>query len=127
MKFDTNYYKHLFVSGEKDDQDFYKEFLTHQFILRDHLAIDRTRLANESTFLAYIRTGLAVAAAGATLMHFSDISFYNFIGGGLLFIGFLIFLFGTNRYNRTKKTISHIRDSKEREEMIRRRKSFNGV
>ncbi len=125
MKFDPHYYKHIFK--EKEENDFYKDFLAHQFILRDHLAIDRTMLANESTFLAYVRTGLAVSAAGATLVHFSVSSFYDLVGGASIFFGFLIFLVGIHRYNRMKKAISHIRASKEREETIRRRKSFNGV
>ncbi len=38
--------------------------------LRDALALDRTRLSNERTFLAYIRTALAFFIAGAGLLHF---------------------------------------------------------
>ncbi len=45
----------------------------------------------------------------------------------IFFVGVIIFLVGINRYNKMKKAISHIRASKEREETIRRRKSFNGV
>ncbi len=109
-----------------EEKDFYKNFLVHQFILRDHLAIDRTMLANESTFLAYIRTGLAVAAAGATVIHFGVAEFSEFVGGGLLIAGLVIFFFGVSRYNKIKKKISHIRESKERDEAIRHRKAMNG-
>lgn len=113
--------------NDDEEKDFYKNFLVHQFILRDHLAIDRTMLANESTFLAYIRTGLAVSAAGATLLHFAGTSVPDFFGAGLLVSGVLIFVFGVARYQRMKKKITHIRESKERDEAIRQRKSMNGV
>ena len=43
------------------------EQLTREdLILRDHLALDRTRLANERTLLAYARTALMLVVAGAT-------------------------------------------------------------
>lgn len=118
---------HKRFGNDEEEKDFYKNFLVHQFILRDHLAIDRTMLANESTFLAYIRTGLAVAAAGATVLHFAVTKFSDVLGGGLLVAGLLIFFFGIFRYNKMKKMISHIRESKERDEAIRHRKSMNGV
>jgi putative membrane protein len=41
-----------------------------ELILRDHLAIDRTRLANERTLLAYLRTALMLLVAGATAVKF---------------------------------------------------------
>ena len=39
-----------------------------ELILRDHLALDRTRLANERTLLAYIRTAFMLVVAGATAL-----------------------------------------------------------
>jgi putative membrane protein len=39
-----------------------------ELILRDYLAIDRTRLANERTLLAYIRTAFMLIVAGATAL-----------------------------------------------------------
>ena len=35
-----------------------EQFTAEELILRDHLALDRTRLANERTLLAYLRTAL---------------------------------------------------------------------
>lgn len=49
---------------EKLYSDTHKEGL----ILRDRLAIDRTASANERTFLAYIRTALALFVSGATFV-----------------------------------------------------------
>lgn len=39
-------------------------------MLRDALALERTRLANERTLLAYIRTALALLASAAALFQF---------------------------------------------------------
>ena len=43
-----------------------ERFTVEELILRDHLALDRTRLANERTLLAYLRTALMLMVAGAT-------------------------------------------------------------
>ncbi len=61
----------------------YTQFKREELILRDYLAADRTVLANERTLMSYIRTSLALAAAGGSLIHFLDSLVAN-IGGGLL-------------------------------------------
>lgn len=40
--------------------------------LTDRLAVDRTRLANERTFLAYLRTGLGGVGLAFLLVRFTD-------------------------------------------------------
>lgn len=67
------------------NQGFYTRFKKEDLILRDFLAADRTVLANERTFMAYIRTALALAAGGGTLIHFFDSALIR-IGGGLLIV-----------------------------------------
>lgn len=104
---DPRYYGRFLVDSE--ERDFYKEYLSDHLILRDHLAIDRTMLANESTFLAYLRTGLAMCAAGATLIHFSEGVHANTIGGIFIGFGFLVFLIGTVRHGQMRKKIKNIR------------------
>ena len=37
-------------------------------ILRDHLALDRTKLANERTLLAYMRTAIMLFVSGVTFI-----------------------------------------------------------
>ncbi len=61
----------------------YTRFKKEELILRDYLAADRTKLANERTLMAYIRTSVALAAAGGSLIHFLT-SLIADIGGGLL-------------------------------------------
>ena len=51
-----------------DDPDHPYAAHSHQLILRDVLAIDRTRLANERTLLAWLRTALMLLISGVTLI-----------------------------------------------------------
>jgi len=46
----------------------YSKINPDDMILRDHLAYDRTVLANERTLLSYLRTAIALLAAGTTLV-----------------------------------------------------------
>lgn len=45
----------------------YQQFEDDELGLRDHLAIDRTAMANQRTFLAYARTSIMLAATAVTL------------------------------------------------------------
>ncbi len=65
------------------NNDPYTRFKREELILRDYLAADRTVLANERTLMSYIRTSVALAAAGGSLIHFLDLLAAD-IGGGLL-------------------------------------------
>ncbi len=88
---------------------FYENLTKEELILRDHLAIDRTVLANESTFLAYIRTSLAVTAAGATLIHFFTETYIHLFGGSLIVSGIFIFFWGYRRFRKMEKDIKKIK------------------
>ena len=77
-----------------------------QLILRDHLAIDRTRLANERTLLAWWRTGLTLTIAGVTLIKlFSDQALM--VAGGYVMVplGFATLAFGVYRYATVRREI----------------------
>ncbi len=50
-----------------------------KLIVRDYLAIDRTKLANQRTLLSYIRTAIMLIASGVTMLKLipqSDPLFY---------------------------------------------------
>jgi putative membrane protein len=92
----------------------YAETQPEELTLRDHLARDRTVLANERTLLAYLRTGFGFSAGGATLMRFfaEDPGFYA--GGvGLIFTGVAISLFGILRFWRVTVRLKSILDNPE--------------
>ncbi len=47
--------------------------LLEKLILRDHLVMERTTLANQRTLLAYIRTAVSFFGAGIALVKVIDI------------------------------------------------------
>ena len=51
-----------------------------EIILRDYLALERTRLANERTLFAYIRTSLYLILAGLTLIQLNKYGSLEWIG-----------------------------------------------
>jgi putative membrane protein len=79
--------------------------MNKDLVLREYLAIERTRLANETTLLAYIRTGLYFLVAGSTLGHLVQSTFWNIVGTPLIFIGLIIVLLGFLRYLRLRRAI----------------------
>lgn len=79
--------------------------MNKDLVLREYLAIERTRLANETTLLAYIRTGLYFLVAGSTLGHLIESEFWNVVGTPLIVIGFIIMLLGVTRYFKLRKSI----------------------
>ncbi len=75
----------------------YPNYSKKNYILRDLLALDRTHLANERTFLAYIRTAITVFIAGISLIKFFDSFELEILGWTFIFFSFAIFARGTLR------------------------------
>jgi putative membrane protein len=77
-----------------------------QLILRDLLAIDRTRLANERTVLAWLRTALMMLVSGITLLKlFEGVVVMEVIGSTLIPASLLTAAWGLRRYLRTRASI----------------------
>lgn len=79
--------------------------LKDDLILRDWLAIERTKLANERTFLAYFRTFVVFIGFGITLMQFEFYSEFKVIGVILTAASPLVLFLGIYRLITVKKTI----------------------
>jgi putative membrane protein len=79
--------------------------MNKDLVLREYLAIERTKLANETTLLAYIRTGLYFLVAGSTLGHLFSTRFWDVLGTPLILVGLLIMTIGIIRYLRLRKSI----------------------
>jgi putative membrane protein len=77
-------------------------------ILRDYLATDRTILANQNTFLAYLRTALTLFVVGITFIRFFDQLIVVIIGWVFIPIGIFTFLVGLVRYNRLRLVLDKI-------------------
>ncbi|MBT1703729.1 DUF202 domain-containing protein [Chryseosolibacter indicus] len=85
--------------------------MNKDLVLREYLAIERTKLANETTLLAYIRTGLYFVVAGSTLGHLIDTLFWKLTGVPLIAIGIFVMLMGILKYKRVRKHIEASRQN----------------
>jgi len=81
-----------------------------ELILRDHLAAGRTDLANERTLLAYVRTALALFAAGVTLVHFFESVWLDIVGWTFVPIGVGTFIIGAIRYKTMRDRIKQMQN-----------------
>ncbi len=71
-----------------------RELITH-----DSDAIIRTILANQRTFLAYLRTALTLFVAGVSFIKFFDSLVIEIIGWAFVPLGVVTFAVGLWRYN----------------------------
>jgi len=75
-------------------------------ILRDVLAIDRTRLANERTLLAWLRTAIMLLVSGVTLLKlFEGVLVMEVMGVVLIPLGLVTAAWGFRRYLHTRRLI----------------------
>lgn len=79
--------------------------MNKELVLREYLAIERTRLANETALLAYIRTGLYFLVAGSTLGQLVESEFWDLAGTPLIVVGFVIMTIGAIRYFMLRRSI----------------------
>lgn len=87
----------------------YERFGQTELILRDELAIDRTILANERTFLAYLRSAVALFIAGVSIIHFSSERWFMLVGFLCLPAAILAAAVGLMRFRKMGKAISVVR------------------
>lgn len=74
-----------------------------KIILRDHLALERTKLANERTLFSYIRTALYLLTVGLGIFEIEVISHLRTVGWTCIIIGGLFLIVGIVRFLRMKK------------------------
>jgi putative membrane protein len=117
---DINFYKDIFKDKEDLDPEVYKEFFAKQLILRDYLAIERTILTNEATFLAYVRTGLTIMVVGVTLVKLSEgYMAFQYIGVFMTLIGLYILVLGFTRTVQMRNKIrAFLRKKTETEQKL---------
>lgn len=78
--------------------------MNKDLILREKLAIQRTHLANQSTFLAFLRTAMYFFIAGLTIPDLSNHKFANEAEIVLFIVSSLVLVAGIFNYfiNRNK-------------------------
>lgn len=80
-----------------------------ELLLRDHLAIYRTVLANERTLLAYTRTALAMVVVGVSVAQFGDWKASAWLGWGMALGGVALQCLGLSRYRTIRSQIGKAR------------------
>ena len=91
--------------------------MNKDLILREKLALQRTILANQSTFLSFIRTSMYFLVAGISVNNLTDIP--NKEAVELLLIGVAVVVFGAGLINflsnskKIKESEKHIGDFKD--------------
>ena len=77
-----------------------------KLILRDHLALERTRLANERTFMAYIRSALYLVIGGLALLQLKDFGNLEWVGFVSLGLSVIFTLIGVTRFYQLRRQLA---------------------
>lgn len=82
--------------------------LAEEKILRDYLAIDRTRLANERTLLAFLRTSLYLLATALAILELESLQNIRFLAWIMIAGSVASFVIGVVNYLRMRYKINHM-------------------
>lgn len=72
---------------------------------RNQLDLIRTLLANERTFLAYLRSGLALAVTGFSAIHLIGGTIATIFGIAMVCAAFVCLWFGFHRLHQVRRVI----------------------
>ncbi|WP_179353494.1 DUF202 domain-containing protein [Winogradskyella vidalii] len=87
-----------------------------QVILRDYLAIERTRLANERTLLSYIRSSLYLLLGAIALFQLKEFANFEYLALTALIFSVIFFIIGVYRFTLLKKSLKHLYYKSEEKE-----------
>lgn len=76
-----------------------------EIILRDYLALERTRLANERTLFSYLRTSLYLILAGIGFYQLEGLDTLKWLGLPSFVLSALLLILGVVRYRRMNRLI----------------------
>lgn len=74
-------------------------------IIREYLAKERTDLAVDRTFLAYLRTSMTIAVVGISLLKLFQGNLAKFTGLFLISSAIVLFIFGFFKSNLLRKKV----------------------
>lgn len=90
--------------------------MNKDLILREKLAIQRTHLANQTTFLAFLRTAMYFFVAGISIDSFFSFNETDIVKWLFFMIALLLILFGILNFLKNRKIVqkseTHIGDYK---------------
>ena len=79
-----------------------------EVILRDYLAIERTRLANERTLLSYIKSSLYLLLGGITVLQLKNFPDLEYLGYTALGFSAIFIIIGIYRFTLLKKSLKRL-------------------
>nr|WP_133757418.1 DUF202 domain-containing protein [Gelidibacter sediminis] len=79
-----------------------------EIILRDYLAIERTRLANERTLLSYIRSSLYLLLGGIAFFQLKNFPDFKYLALLALVFSAIFFIIGIYRFTLLKKSLKKL-------------------
>ncbi len=85
-------------------------------ILRDYLALERTRLANERTLLSYSRTSLYMLLGGIAFLQLQDFTEIMWIGYLAIGISVVLIVIGVLRYLQIEKRLKRYYEQKKQDD-----------
>jgi len=77
-------------------------------ILRDYLAIERTRLANERTLLSYIRSSLYLLLGSIAFFQLKDFPNFKYLALASFLFCILFFVIGVYRFATLKRSLKRL-------------------
>ena len=81
--------------------------------LTDTLAVERTRLANTRTFLAYFRSSVFFLGTGLSIIKINFFDDISYIGWGFVIVAPLLFFLGFYRMIAVNKSIKNMIEQSE--------------
>jgi putative membrane protein len=88
-----------------------------RMILRDELAVDRTALANERTYLAYIRTAVTLLAAGIGFVKLFEEPGFTWLGVFTITSSFCLLTYGVWRFIGVRRRLRTLDEAIARREL----------
>lgn len=79
-----------------------------KIILRDYLAIERTRLANERTLLTYVKSSIYLILGGIAFLQLKDFERIKYLGYLSLLLSVIFLIIGIYRFILLKKSLKRI-------------------
>ena len=76
-----------------------------EIILRDYLAMERTKLANERTLLSYIRSSLYLLLGGIAIIQLEGFERIKFLGYISLGLTVILLVIGVYRFQKLNKQL----------------------
>jgi len=74
-------------------------------ILRDYLAIERTRLANERTLLSYVRSSLYLLLGSIALYQLKEFANFEYLALTAIIFCVIFFVIGVYRFTLLKRSL----------------------